>query len=121
MSGGSFTAAANRRLGGNYGGSFDLRFPRADLIVVLDLPRRTCLLGVVRRSLRWLGRSRPDSAPGCPERLPTLEFLRWIWRYRRDSLPRLEAALAEHAAHAELVRIRTRRQAAQLARVGSAA
>jgi adenylate kinase family enzyme len=106
---------------GNYGGSFDVRFPRADLIVMLDLPRWRCLLGVARRSVRWWGRTRPDSAPGCPERLPTAEFLRWIWRYRRESLPRLEAAIAEHGAGAEVVRVRTRRQAAELARVGSAA
>lgn len=106
---------------GNYGGSFPLRFARADLIVVLDLPRGRCLLGIVRRSLRWWGRTRPDMGPGCPERLPTLQFARWVWRYPKDSRPRLEAALADHAGHADVVRVRSRHQARDLLRVGSAA
>ena len=105
---------------GNYGGSFDLRFPRADLIVDLDLPRWRCVVGILRRSVRWIGRTRPDMAPGCPERWPTRKFLRWVWRYPIDSRPRLEAALQEHAAQATVVRIRTRREARDIVRVGSA-
>ena len=35
---------------GNYGGSFDTRFARADTVVVLALPRAQCILGVLRRS-----------------------------------------------------------------------
>lgn len=99
---------------GNYGGTFPLRFARADAVVVVDLPRWRCLLGITRRSLRWLGRTRPDMAPGCPERLPTRDFARWVWRYPTDSRPRLEAALAEHAGDAEVVWLRRRRDAERL-------
>lgn len=64
-------------LDGNYGGTFDLRFARADAVVWLDVPRARCLLGAVGRS--WRNRGRAVQAEGCPERF-SLEFYRWIWR-----------------------------------------
>src|SRR5436305_14392797 len=42
---------------GNYGGTFDQRMPRADAIVLLDLPRVVCLWHVVKRWLRHVGRT----------------------------------------------------------------
>jgi adenylate kinase family enzyme len=72
---------------GNYGGTMEIRLAAADTVVFLDLPRRDCLWGVLRRRVRYAGRSRPDLADGCPERL-TWEFLRWIWQFpsRRPAL-----------------------------------
>jgi adenylate kinase family enzyme len=67
---------------GNYGGTFDLRFTRADTVVVLQPSRVTCVFGALRRSLR--SRGTPIQAEGCPERLD-VRFLRWIWRYPTDS------------------------------------
>ena len=71
---------------GNYGGTLDLRLAVADTIIFLDLPRVVCLWRVVKRRLRFHGRSRPDMGSGCPERL-TWEFIKWIWRYRRERRP----------------------------------
>jgi adenylate kinase family enzyme len=94
---------------GNYEGTFDLRFRRADTIVFLDLPRRVALVRVVRR---WAGnRGREVQAPGCPERI-SADFLRWIWRYPRDHRPRVLAAAREHGAHARFVHLRSRRAVA---------
>ena len=73
---------------GNYGGTLDLRLAAADTVVFLDLPRWRCLGRVLRRRVRFHGRSRPDMAPGCSERL-TSSFVRWIWNYPRDRRPRL--------------------------------
>jgi adenylate kinase family enzyme len=67
---------------GNYGGTLDVRLARCDTVVFLDLPRVTCFWRVFKRLLEFRGRSRPDMAPGCPERL-TWEFLNWIWTYPR--------------------------------------
>ena len=92
---------------GNYGGTFDLRLPAADVVVFFDMPRRVALLGALRRSLR--GRGREVQAPGCPERLD-LEFLRWIWRFPHDTRPRVMAALREHASSAEVLVVRSRRE-----------
>ena len=65
---------------GNYGGTLDSRLAAADTVVFLDFPRLLCLWRVVKRRVRFHGRSRPDMAQSCPERL-TWEFVRWIWTY----------------------------------------
>ena len=71
----------------NVGGS-DVRFERADTVVFLDLPRRTCLRRVLTRAVRDRGRRRSDLPEGCEESLD-LDLLRWIWRYPRTSRPRI--------------------------------
>jgi adenylate kinase family enzyme len=78
---------------GNYGATFDIRFVRADTVIVLALPRIRCLVRVLWRTVRHRGRD--VQAPGCPERLD-LTFLRWVWRYPVDSRPRLDVALEPH-------------------------
>jgi adenylate kinase family enzyme len=67
-------------LDGNYGRTLAVRIAAADTVVFLDVPRRVCLWRILSRRLRHLGRSRPDVAPGCPERL-TWEFVSWVWSY----------------------------------------
>ncbi|MCC8022241.1 MAG: AAA family ATPase [Clostridiales bacterium] len=67
---------------GSFTGSLKERLVRADCVVYLDIPRRVSLLRVLRRYLRYRGRSRPDMAAGCPETLDW-EFICWIWHYRR--------------------------------------
>lgn len=91
---------------GNYGGTFDERFSRADTVVILDRPRVQCLAAALRRTALNLGRE--VQAEGCPERFQ-LSFYRWIWHYERDSRPRLEAALGRHR-HLDVVVLRSRRQ-----------
>lgn len=93
---------------GNYGGTFDSRFARADTVIVLALPRLRCLAGALRRTLGHRGKE--IQAAGCPERLD-LEFLRWIWRCPVDSRPRLDAALARRSGRLQVVELRSRRQA----------
>ncbi|MGE3618457.1 MAG: AAA family ATPase [Gemmatimonadales bacterium] len=77
---------------GNYGGTMDVRLDRADTIVFLDLPTRTCLAGALGRYRRYRGRTRPELVPGCDERL-TGEYLWWIWTYRRRRRPGIVARL----------------------------
>jgi adenylate kinase family enzyme len=74
-------AAPRWVMDGNYGGTLDLRLERCDTAVFLDLPRWLSLWRVVKRQLRYVGRTRPDMAAGCPERLQW-EFVTWIWNYR---------------------------------------
>ena len=90
-------AAADRWvLDGNYGGTFDLRLPRADLIVWLDPHPIVCEYRALARFWKGRRQPRPDVADGCQEQIDWL-FLRYIWSYRRRHAPRLVAAVAEHA------------------------
>lgn len=93
---------------GNYGGTFDSRFERADTVVVLQPPRLVCVRGALGRQIR--NRGRDVQAAGCPEHFD-LAFLRWIWRYPVDSRRRLDDALARHP-HLHVVELRSRRAAA---------
>lgn len=81
------------------------RLERADTAVFLDLPRRTCLRGVVARRLRHLGRVRSDT--GTYDRLER-PFLRWIWRFGRDVRPAVDAAL--RSCECDVVVLRSRRE-----------
>jgi len=77
---------------GNYSSTMARRAELADAIIFLDLPRWLCLLRVLRRALLGYGRSRPDVAPGCPERFDWA-FLKWVWNYPKRSRPKTLALL----------------------------
>ena len=91
---------------GNYGGTMDLRLAAADTIIFLDLPPLLCLLRVVRRQIRYRNRTRPDMAPGCPEKLDPV-FLKWIWNYRRDRRPGILGRMERYAEGRRLVHLQT--------------
>lgn len=92
-------------------GAGELRRARADTVFWFDLPRWTCLAGVVRRIAASHGRVRPEMAPGCPERFDP-DFLRYVWRFRATQRPKLLAYLADLRPDQRLVTFRRRRQAA---------
>ena len=91
---------------GNYSGSFDLRMPRADMIVWLDPPTWICLLRALKRAVTLWGRTRPDMAPGCPEKFD-LEFFLWILNFRRTHLAKNRAAIDQYAPSASLAVLRS--------------
>jgi adenylate kinase family enzyme len=92
------TAAPAWIIDGNYGGTMDIRLERCDTVVFLDLPRAVCLWRVLKRQITFRGRSRPDMAPGCPERL-TFEFVQWIWTYPERRRPAILQSLRTLAPH----------------------
>lgn len=90
---------------GNYGGTFDERFARADTVIILARSRLACVASAVVRTVRHHGRA--VQADECPERFQ-VEFYRWIWNYQRDSRPRLDAALQRHD-HLNAIELTTRK------------
>jgi adenylate kinase family enzyme len=88
---------------GNYSATIDVRLPRADTVILLDLGRVRCVARVVWRTVRHHGRSR--TAAGCPDRFDG-DFLRhFVWTYPTRSRPRVLAAVEEHRDHVAFVRL----------------
>lgn len=94
---------------GNFGGSWHLRMPAADTIIWLDQPPWLCLLRAMWRVVHYRDGTRPDMAEGCRESVD-FKFYHFILTYNRTVRPRLEKALAEHGAHARIVRLRSDRE-----------
>ena len=53
------------------------RFEEADHILYLDFPRRVCLPRVYKRLFLYRGKTRPDMAEGCNEKVDWA-FLKWV-------------------------------------------
>lgn len=98
---------------GNYGASLPIRLRRCDAVVFFDFPRLVCLRGVIRRRFVTGHRTRPDMAPGCPERL-NWEFMRWIWNYPRSSRVRITQVLQNLGAGVEIIAVTRRSDCANL-------
>ncbi|MEO3385863.1 AAA family ATPase [Mesorhizobium sp. CAU 1741] len=101
-------AAAGERwiMDGTSPGTLDLRLPRADLVVWMRMPRHLCLARVLKRRLQYSGKSRPEMAEGCPERID-MEFLRYIWNFERTESPEIMQALEACNPPVPLLTLRT--------------
>ena len=91
------TEATNRPgwvMDGNYTNrpSGELRRERADTIIWFDLPRLTCMTGILKRIASSYGEVRPEMAEGCPEKID-FEFFHYVWTYRNRQRPKLRQAL----------------------------
>ena len=114
------TEAARRPrwiIDGNYisQGAGDLRRRAADVVVWFDLPRRTCMVGILTRIATSYGRVRPEMAEGCPERIDT-EFFKYVWTYRRRQRPKLLNYFEGLRSDQPLIRFTNRKQAARYLR-----
>lgn len=91
-----------------------IRLAAADTVIYLDLPTHVCLWSVLRRRLRFRGRSRPDL--GVYDRI-NWQFVRFVWSFRRTRRPHILALITEHKLPtAVLVRLGSRRDANEFAR-----
>jgi adenylate kinase family enzyme len=93
--------------------SFDIRVPRSDVIVWVRMPRLLCVWGVVTRWLKFFGRTRPEMAPGCIEKVD-LEFLEFIWTFERKYTPHIVAEIATHGPNVPVFQLKSRREMRQL-------
>jgi adenylate kinase family enzyme len=91
---------------GNYASTLSIRLERADTVVFLDLPARTCMWSIVRRRWKYRGGQHPD---GVYDRVNGA-VIRYVLGYRRAMRPRIEALLAGHGSHLQAVRLTGRRQ-----------
>lgn len=94
---------------GNYSGTREMRFAACDTIVFLDMPRYVCLYRVIRRFIRYRGRTRPEMAAACNEKMDW-EFFEWVWSYRNERRPGILADL-ERFREKQVVILRSSREA----------
>ncbi|MEQ9190169.1 MAG: hypothetical protein RLQ25_06665 [Alphaproteobacteria bacterium] len=103
-------AAAERWvMDGNYSNTWDLRLPRADLVLYLDMSKWLCRWRVIKRMVLNPGRVRPDMAAGCPERLD-FGFLRHVWNVPKKNRPGHLRRLADPAVAPRVRFLRSPRQ-----------
>ena len=69
---------------GGHSTTWPERLSRADMVVWLDVGVWTRLARVLRRTVTFYGRTRPDLPEGCPEQF-SREFLAFIWRTRHSA------------------------------------
>jgi adenylate kinase family enzyme len=94
---------------GNYTNTLDLRLSVADTGIFLDFPRLLCLFRVIQRRWQYAGKSRPDMASGCPERL-TWEFLKYIWAYPVNRRPKILERLSKLQQNQQVFILRNRQE-----------
>ena len=73
--------------------TFPMRLPRADLVILVSRPRWLRLWRVIVRGTVYWGRTRPDLAVGCPDKVDW-PFLKFVWNFDTTTTPRIEAAMA---------------------------
>lgn len=92
---------------GNYQRTFDIRFARADTVIVLAFSRYRCLLRAFTRTVRSYGKC--IQVEGCPERFER-EFYRWIWNFPKDGRRSLDSAIDAHRKSLNVIELTSSRQ-----------
>ncbi|NQX46057.1 DNA topology modulation protein [Paenibacillus tritici] len=98
---------------GNYSRTMDIRLKRADVIILLDLPRLLCMYRIIKRRVMYHNQSRPDMNEGCPEKLDWA-FVRWVWNYKTRSRSSTMERLRQTGSHQEVIIVTSRRQVKEL-------
>jgi adenylate kinase family enzyme len=98
---------------GNYTRYLDLRLPRAEAVIWLDLPRYVYFPRTVWRLIRNYGRERGDVGPGCPERFDLPFFKNWVWTYPTRARVQHAQLLSELPAAVRAIILRSPAQVAK--------
>ena len=78
------------------------------MLICLDRPVMLRTWRVLRRAVVGLGRTRPDMAEGCPERLRSLpEFIGYIWRTRNTARVKMKRLAGQAPATCRVIILRS--------------
>ncbi len=93
--------------------TFDLRLPRTDLVIWMRISRLVCIWSVLKRWIRFFGRTRPEMAPGCIEKVDW-QFMRFIWTYDEKFASRFITGIATHGPEVPVLQLKSRAEVKQL-------
>ncbi|TWF49817.1 adenylate kinase family enzyme [Neorhizobium alkalisoli] len=89
--------------------TFDIRVPRSDLVIWVRMPRYVNVWGILSRWIRHIGRTRPEMAAGCRERMD-FEFFRFVWTWEKAFSGRVTNGLLQHGQGTPVLTLKSRRQ-----------
>jgi adenylate kinase family enzyme len=77
---------------GGHSTTWPNRLERAEMLIWLDLPVGLRFWRILKRTVIWHGRNRPDLPQGCDEGFhrETLPFWRYIWRTRYSAAANIQ-------------------------------
>lgn len=96
---------------GNYKSTFDIRFPKADMIIYLDYPRSLTLKRALVRRIKLHGKVRDDMPSNWREQF-TFELLKFIWSYNKIERPMVYKLLQNQKEHGQSIIVFTSPQQA---------
>jgi adenylate kinase family enzyme len=80
---------------GNYGGTFDIRFRRANTVIFLDYNKYVCLYRIIKRWIKNIGKKRADMADGCLEKID-IQFIKFVWEFPKNSRYKIIGKIDEY-------------------------
>lgn len=97
---------------GNYTGTYEIRSQKADTFIYLELPLAVCLYRVVKRRIMNHGKTRPDMAIGCPEKLDKgfLKFIISTYSARKVKMRKRMEQFIEESPHNQVIFLRNRKE-----------
>jgi len=98
---------------GNYGGTFDIRMQAADVIILLDFPRRTTIYRIFKRRIKYHGKTRPDLNEKCPESL-SWDFFKWVWHFKKKNLPPILEKLQSYSKSKKVIILKSQQDVDEL-------
>ena len=100
---------------GGHSATWANRLARAQMVIWIDLPFGLRLWRVIKRTLVWQGRPRPDLPEGCNEgfHTETLPFWQFMWRTRHTARDRIALLIAAAPAEKTVVHLRSRAEVAR--------
>ena len=97
---------------GNYGGTMEIRYPRADTIIFLKYATITCFSRVIKRIETYKGKVRPDMPEECQERYDA-KFLWYVLNYNRTRTPNILKRLKSFEGEKKILVFKTDQEAEQ--------
>ncbi|TWT04240.1 topology modulation protein [Planococcus sp. CPCC 101016] len=97
---------------GNYTSTYETRRQKADTLIYLELPLYICLYRVFKRRIINQGKTRPDMASGCPEKLDKgfLKFIISTYRARKSKMRKRMAQFIEESPRNKVIFLRSQKE-----------